>query len=118
MPKKYRKRPVVIEAVQWTGENHREMYDFLTGDTDGSIQPIGDNFRIDHTIVSGGLVLRTLEGEHLASKGDYVIKGVKGEFYPCKQDIFKMTYDEEEPEYPHVTMGIYKSRIVDPGSKG
>lgn len=42
----------------------------------------------------GGLIIKTLEGEHLASIGDYIIKGVKGEFYPCKPDIFEQTYEE------------------------
>mgnify|MGYP001154092603 CR=1 FL=1 len=79
----YKKKPVVIEAVKWDGKNHREMRNFL-----------GDNFYIDHEKVTGGLVIKTLEGDHLASIGDYIIKGVKGEFYPCKPDIFKLTYEE------------------------
>lgn len=89
----YRKKPVVIEAVQWKGNNHREMYDFLTGDIDGYIQASGDNFYIDHDKVVGGLVIKTLEGEHIASTGDFIIKGVNGEFYPCKPDIFEKTYE-------------------------
>ena len=93
---KYRKKPVVIEAVQWTGKNHREMWDFLTGKADKNIEPIGDNFYIDHTKVAGGLIIKTLEGEHIASIGDYIIKGVKGEFYPCKPDIFDKTYEKVE----------------------
>ena len=44
---------------------------------------------IDHSKVTGGLVIKTLEGEHIASVGDYIIKGVNGEFYPCKPDIFE-----------------------------
>ena len=44
--------------------------------------------------IKGGLIIKTLEGEHLASIGDYIIKGVKGEFYPCKPDIFEQTYEQ------------------------
>lgn len=91
---KYRKKPVVIEAVQWTGDNHREMWDFLTGKTDQYMDSTGDHFYINHSKVEGGLIIKTLEGEHVASIGDYIIKGVQGEFYPCKPDIFDKTYDE------------------------
>lgn len=90
---KYRKKPVVIEAVQWSGKNHREMWDFLTGQTDSYMQASGDNFYIDHDRIKGGLIIKTLEGEHIASIGDFIIKGVNGEFYPCKPDIFEKTYE-------------------------
>ena len=56
----------------------------------------GETFRIDHFAIEGGLVIKTLEGEHVASIGDYIIKGVAGEFYPCKPDIFAKTYDLAE----------------------
>lgn len=56
----------------------------------------GKNFYIDHRKVPGGLVIKTLEGEHLANIGDYIIRGVHGEFYPCKPDIFRETYEEVE----------------------
>lgn len=93
---KYRKKPVEIEAIQWEGGNYRKMFDFLTNGimTDKPITTYEDSFYIDHDKVVGGLVIRTLEGEHLANIGDYIIKGVKGEFYPCKPDIFEMTYDK------------------------
>lgn len=90
---KYRKKPVVIEAVQWTGKNHREMWDFLTGKHDDYIQASADTFYIDHDRVQGGLIIKTLEGEHIASIGDFIIKGIKGEFYPCKPDVFEHTYE-------------------------
>lgn len=95
---KYRKKPVVIEAVQWTGENHRDMFDFLTGKTNEYMTTSGDNFYIDHSKVRGGLIIKTLEGEHIAGIGDYIIKGVNGEFYPCKPDIFAKTYEPVEDE--------------------
>ena len=81
--KKYRKKPVVIEAVQWNGTNVDEVADFMGRSavmTDGD-----DRFHIP-----------TLEGDIWASEGDFIIKGVKGEFYPCKPDIFYMTYEEIE----------------------
>jgi hypothetical protein len=91
---KYRKKPVEIEAVKWTGDNHREMFNFLGGKNDDYITPIGTNFYIDWTKIEGGLIIKTLEGEHIATIGDYIIKGVKGEYYPCKPDIFEITYEK------------------------
>ena len=99
---KYRKKPVVIDAIQWTGTNKREMFDFLTNSNrleaymTSDFPIVSDNFYIDHQKAPGGLVIKTLEGEHLANIGDYIIKGVHGEFYPCKPDIFKETYEEVE----------------------
>lgn len=76
---KYRKKPVIIEAVQWNGDNFEEIMKF-----------VNNNF----VHLNGELIIKTLEGNMTASKGDYIIKGVKGEFYPCKPDIFKATYEE------------------------
>ena len=72
------------------------MFDFLTNYelTNEFMSILGENFYIDHDKIEGGLIIKTLEGEHLASIGDYIIKGVKGEFYPCKPDIFEQTYEE------------------------
>jgi hypothetical protein len=77
---KYAKKPVVIEAVQWTGLNANEIRAFAGND----IEFQGD-----------ALFIHTLEGSMRASLEDYVIKGVKGEFYACKPDIFEMTYATE-----------------------
>jgi len=95
---KYRKKPVEIEALQWTGKNHREMYDFLTQNAfDKEYMKVsGENFYIDHSKVEGGLIIKTLEREHIATIGDYIIRGVKGEYYPCKEDIFNQTYEKVE----------------------
>ena len=90
---KYRKKPIVIEAMQWTGKNHRPMFDFLKGTKDEYMSPSGKNFRIDHSRIEGGLIIKTLEGEFGASIGDFIIKGVNGEYYPCKPDIFEKTYE-------------------------
>tara|TARA_R110000851_G_scaffold325776_1_gene493938 strand:- start:342 stop:671 length:330 start_codon:yes stop_codon:yes gene_type:complete len=93
MIKQATKKPVAIEFIEWTGQNHRPMFDFLSGTVDQSMDSHGVAFYISHEKVRGGLVIKTLEGEHVASVGDMIIKGVKGEFYPCKPDIFAMTYD-------------------------
>ena len=80
MERAYRKKPVVVEAIQWTGENHAEMCEFIDPEV-FEIKP------------KEGLIIHTLEGDHHASPGDYIIKGVNGEFYPCKPDIFAKTYE-------------------------
>lgn len=75
----YRKKPVIIEAIQLT-----------EGNIDSLIKFCGDKIK-SHPLT--GVVIETLEGNMLASKGDYIIKGIKGEFYPCKPDIFEATYE-------------------------
>lgn len=80
---KYRKKPVVIDAVQWSGNNLNEILDFMKDK-----QP--NYYEDDEKKL---LTIQTLEGNMIASVGDYIIKGVKGEFYPCKPDIFKQTYE-------------------------
>ena len=85
---KFRKKPVVIEAVKWNGSNFNELMIFV------GIQNLGK-----HNIENSEIQICTLEDgnkevEHIASKGDWIIKGIKGEFYPCKPDIFKDTYEE------------------------
>ena len=80
---KYRKKPVVIEAVQWLGDNTSEILDFIN-------HP--DLFYPDH--YSGeNLVIRTMEGDMTANVNDFIIRGVAGELYPCKPDIFEKTYE-------------------------
>jgi hypothetical protein len=93
---KYRKKPVIIEAVKWTGQNHREMFDFLTDTKNEPMQTFDKNFSISHSNGIVDLTIKTLEGEHIASIGDMIIKGVAGEYYPCKPDIFEQTYTYEE----------------------
>ena len=85
---RFRKKPVVIEAVQWTGENFREIVQFVK-----------DKYRpVDMASKSSEkkLLIVTLEGLMEANAGDWIICGVKGELYPCKPDIFKETYELEE----------------------
>ena len=81
---KYIKKPIVIEAIQWDGSNYKEIKAF----GDRNVQMINNDT----------VSITTLEGEHLGLKGDFIIKGVKGEIYPCKPDIFEMTYEKVEGE--------------------
>jgi hypothetical protein len=89
---KFRKKPVVIEAVQWDGRNGADVAAFCPGIAGVSVA--------DGTVVQ--LEIKTLEGTMSASIGDWVIRGVKGEFYPCKPDIFEATYERvrEAAHYP------------------
>ena len=89
---KFKKKPVVIEAIIWTGDNQEEINKFCTN-------PNSECKAYYHDIYNNGnyaLKIRTLEGDHVANIGDYIIKGIKGEFYPCKPDIFELTYDKVE----------------------
>lgn len=93
MPK-YRKKPVEIEAVQWNGHNLREVICFTDGPPETRTAHAGmmwDSYA--DLVARDGLKIFTLEGAMRASVGDYIIKGVKGEFYPCKPDIFAATYE-------------------------
>ena len=87
MIKRYIKKPVVIEAIQFDGWNFREVYQFM------SDEPLmfTQDFRKEEYIL-----IDTLEGVMKAKVGDYIIKGVHGEFYPCKPDIFEATYEPVE----------------------
>lgn len=84
MPK-FRKKPVEIEAIRFTKENFGEIFVFTNG--------------LAHTNKNSGIngydhcIIPTLEGELVATNGDWIIKGVNGEFYPCKPDIFQKTYE-------------------------
>jgi len=83
----YKKRPVVIDAVKWTGYNLKEIESFLGGS------------HLGHSGQSQEIMIGTLEDgdvfqvKHVASKDDFIIRGVKGEFYVCKPEIFYETYE-------------------------
>ena len=85
MINKYRKRPVEVEAIQFDGWNWREVYQFMSNEP----LMLTQDFRKEEY-----LFIDTLEGVMKASVGDYIIKGVHGEFYPCKPDIFHETYED------------------------
>ena len=81
---KYRKLPVEIEAFQWTVDRVPQWWVEAKG--------------IEIEIKSGSAFIPTLEGTHEAKVGDWIIQGVKGEIYPCKPDIFALTYEKVEED--------------------
>ena len=81
MINKYRKKPVIVEAVIWTGNNIDEVKELAKSAVENII------------FVDNNLYIETLEGNMKVSVGDYIIKGIAGEFYPCKPNIFKKTYE-------------------------
>lgn len=76
---KYRKKPVVIEAIQYLCPNYEEVRKFIGEET---------------AVIDGDIIIPTLEGLMYASHKDWIIKGVQGEVYPCKPDIFEKTYEK------------------------
>lgn len=86
MPK-FRKKPVVIEAVQLTRKYFSNALNFIPINKIGKYN--SGEFVEDYCYIEFG----TLEGKMTASEGDWIIKGVKGEYYPCKPDIFEATYE-------------------------
>ena len=75
---KFRKKPVVIEALKWEGNNLSEIQAFC---------------KVSNILVGDQIIINTLEGIMKTNIGDWIIKGVAGEFYPCKPDIFEATYE-------------------------
>lgn len=78
---KYRKKPAVIDAIEWTGSNADEVVEFMKS----SYSSIFDD--------NQNLTIHTLEGDMKANIGDFIIRGVDGEYYPCKPEIFNKTYE-------------------------
>lgn len=78
---KYRRKPVVIDAIKWTGDNYADVFEF----TEGNAYPTKPH--------SDTLAVTTLEGEVMATKGCYIIRGIDGEYYPCQEEVFKKTYE-------------------------
>ena len=99
----YRKKPVIIEARQYVGtaSQTHDVYLWVEENTLGSFEPLdvstgrvpcpASGMSIDPR--DGRMMIATLEGPHWVNVGDYVIRGVRGEFYPCKPDIFEATYE-------------------------
>lgn len=88
--RRFRKKPVVVDAMQWTGKNVDEVVKFALG----SIKVLMPCFNAGGIIVTRNTAyIETPEGTMHASPGDWIIRGVKGEFYPCKPDIFDATYE-------------------------
>jgi len=96
---KFRKKPVVIEAIQFNGTTlSLERILKWMGNAASIRNDIAAGFDPPSFSDRGKIAIRTLEGTMFASPGDWIIKGVKGEFYPCKPDIFAETYDEASEE--------------------
>lgn len=103
MVKTYKTRPCQIEAIEWNGNNVKEILVFMgrlphvdyvpmTNNTFESI--MFENWIHNQTDLNNRLTIKTLEGNMKANVGDYIIKGLKGEFYPCKPDVFNEKYEE------------------------
>ena len=86
MIKTYRKKPICIEAVQFTRRNWGEIQSF----TNNTAHTLWIERRINGNCTC---IIPTMEGQHIAIENDWIIKGVKGEFYPCKPEIFDKTYE-------------------------
>lgn len=82
---KYRKKPVVVEVILWDGGNKEQVEKF-----------VGKALNHAYATTNDVLAIETLEGTMFANKGDLIIRGVKGEYYPCKPDIFNETYEKVE----------------------
>ena len=91
---KYRKKPVVIEALQWTGTNLEEIKSFVGEQLEYDINDTA--WEVGKAAPYVLMKIHTLEGDMEASVGDYIIKGVNNEFYPCKPDVFAKTYEPVE----------------------
>lgn len=89
----FRKKPVTIEAIQFTGSNATEIMLFVGKRLEASVPP--SHMEFDNEVPNDAyrIIIPTLEGDMTALKMDWIIKGINGEFYPCKPDIFDKTYE-------------------------
>lgn len=81
MIEQFVKKPIIVEAIQWTGKNEHEVMKF-----------VGSHCCLVNKSNGKALIINTLERDHYASVNDWIVKGVKGEFYPVKPDIMEQTY--------------------------
>ncbi len=94
---KYRKKPVIIDAIQVKANNFDRICDFMGCTPEQVLNPMSDIDEFgDSRDPYLGVIIDTLEGKMQANIGDMIIKGVNGEFYPCKPDIFAKTYEKVE----------------------
>lgn len=93
---KYKKKPVVIEAFKYDGDLENSKGEFYVPKWAVEAYKRGDMYfdSLDSNSPPTELFIKTLEGIHHASVGDYIIMGIKGELYPCKPDVFEQTYEE------------------------
>ena len=93
---KYRKKPVEIDAIKLSADSIFQVTEFINGKKPSTMSDMAQDKWQDYirlTRERGYVIIETLEGNMHASFGDYIIKGVQGEFYPCKPDIFELTYE-------------------------
>ena len=90
--KRYRKKPVVIQAWQLTDCPREDWPEFVSNYR--GVNGLGGEVRVRGPDADGRLIIPTLEGDHIANVGDWIIEGIAGELYPCKSDIFAATYEE------------------------
>lgn len=103
MSEHFRKKPVVIEAVQWDGRNDDEVISWAkAAPPRWWVRRRGDHLNIP-----------TLEGDHLASVGDWIIRGVAGEIYPCKPDIFAATYEPADAPAPAAPRPVTDEEVAE-----
>lgn len=100
---KYRKKSVVVEAIQWTGNNYDEICKFTN-----------INLKTANVDNDKFLLIPTLEGTMSAKVSDYIIRGLLGEYYPCKLDIFEKTYDLVDEETPKIPTNDWLIRGISP----
>lgn len=90
---KYKKKPIVVEAIRWTGSNLEEIRNFVGSDLIEEYMELCDIKRTLKKMLVD-IAIDTLEGTMKVDYGDYIIKDVNNELYPCKPDIFEQTYEE------------------------
>lgn len=93
---KYRKKPGIVEAVQWTGSNMSEIKSFIGESLLGYETLFETDWEVGLGAMRAELSIKTIDSVVKAVNGDYIIKGVQGKFYPCKPDIFELTYELAE----------------------
>lgn len=91
---KYKKKPVIVEAIRWNGFNLEEIKSFVGESLIYNI--IDTTWKVGKGVPRVLMKIRTSEGDMEVNKGDFIIKGVNGEYYPCKPDIFAKTYELAE----------------------
>ena len=105
----FRKKPVIIDAVQFEsvsfagGGLYRINFDTTDDLPKWLRDAMMDGNIVPDVVEEGGVIVKTLEGSHLASPGDWIIRGVAGELYPCKPEIFAMTYEPVDEQDIEVT---------------
>jgi hypothetical protein len=103
-PNQYRKKPVVIDAIQYTAPIYSNIRDFIESFGDNPREVLvkvwddpNEHRNVSNMSGTSHLAIKTLEGNMKIIHGDWIIRGVNGEYYPCKPDIFKKTYEKVNP---------------------